>query len=173
VRTRLEVLVSGAAAATLLACREAPTAPVGVSLQLDRETYVAVPIDTAGRYAFRLVVQYHNGTSAPIYFARCTPSRTSPIYGIPTADGVSESGWAIAWACTTAPVLQFLPGAVRTDSLLIQGPNAYDGITHEPLGVLAGTFRLEYQTYQCAEDTPACSQAGPRVASAPFLVRLP
>jgi hypothetical protein len=172
-RAPLVVLLSGAAAATVLSCHEVPTAPVAVSLQLDRETYVGVPIDTAGRYAFRLVVQYHNGTSAPIYFARCTPSDVSPVYGVPTTDRARGSGWDVAWACTNAPVLEFLPGTVRTDSLLIRGPNAYNGITHEPLGVLAGSFRLEYQTYQCAEDTPACLQAGPRVASAPFQVRLP
>ena len=172
-RTPLVVLISGAVAATLLACHEAPTAPVAVSLQLDRDSYVAVPIDAAGRYAFRLVVQYHNGTGAPVYFTQCTPSDSSPMYGVATVDGASQSGWDGAWACTGVPVLAFPPGAVRTDSLLIQGPNAYNGITHEPLGVLAGSFRLAYQTQLCAEDTPECLQAGPRVASAPFQVRLP
>ena len=172
-RTPLVVLLSAAAAVTLVACHDVPTAPNAVTLQLDRDTYVAIPIDTLGSYAFRLVVQYHNGTTEPIYFARCTPSQASPVYSVPTADGVSQSGYNVQWACTNAPSLEFLPGATRTDSLLIWGPTAYDGITHQVLGVLSGWFRLDYRTLHCAEDTPACAQAGPRVASAPFLVRLP
>jgi len=141
-------------------------------LQLDREAYVAVRVDTLGSYGFRLVVQYHNGTSEPIYFERCTSHHTSPVYGVPTADGARQSGYSVVWACTGAPALEFLPGATRTDSLLISGPTAYDGITHRPLGMLSGSFRLEYQTRQCAEDSPACAQPGPRVASAPFVVFL-
>jgi hypothetical protein len=172
-RTRLVVLLLGAAATTFLACHEAPTAPIAVPLQLDRDTYVAVPVDTFGRYAFRLVVQYQNGTSTPIYFGLCKPGDSQPNYEVTTTDGTSRSGYEAPWACTGVSPLQFAPGARRTDSLLILGPNVYNGITHEPLGVLAGSFRLEYETYRCAEGTPECVRPGPRVASAPFLVRLP
>jgi hypothetical protein len=59
---------------------------------------------------------------------------------------------------------------VRTDTLLIQGPNLWDGITHQPLGAITGTFRLTYQTQACSGAD--CNQAGPIVASAPFLVTL-
>jgi hypothetical protein len=162
----------GAVAATLLACHEAPTAPIAVTLQLDRDSYVAVPVDTLGHYAFRMVVQYHNGTSAPIYFELCHPGDFQPTYEVTTTDGTTGSGYEVVWACTGVSPLEFLPGARRTDSLLIQGPNQYDS-THQPLGVLVGSFRLEYETARCAEETPACAQAGPRVASAPFLVSLP
>ena len=172
-RTRLVILLLGAAAATFLACHEAPTAPIAVALELDRDTYVAVPVDSTGRYAFRIVVQYQNGTSASIYLGLCRPGDPSPIFDVPTSDGTSQSGYSAVWACTGTSPLEFPPGARRTDSLLILGPNVYDGITHEPLGVLAGSFRLEYQTERCAGDAPACAQAGPRVASAPFQVRLP
>lgn len=171
------VLLAAAVGATLLACHEAPTEPVAVALQLDRDTYVAVPIETTAtygvRYGFRLIARYQNRTGASIYFERCRETESSPIYSIPTADGVSQSGWGAAWACPSVPVLEFPPGAVRTDSLLFQGPTAYDGITHEPLGVLIGSFRLRYETRNCADETPRCYQAGPRVESGPFEVRLP
>jgi hypothetical protein len=161
-RTRLVVLFFGVTAATFLACHEAPTAPITMTLQLDRGTYVAVPLDSTSPYAFRVVVRYRNGTSAPIYFALCRPGDSSPVFGVPTNDGGSLSGYDQVWACVGTSPLEFPPGAVRTDSLLIQGPNAYDGGSHEPLGVLTGSFRLEYQTQRCAEETPACAQAGPR-----------
>jgi hypothetical protein len=172
-RTRLVVLLLGVTAAAFPACHEAPTAPIAVTLQLDRGTYVAVPLDSTGAYAFRLVVQYKNGTGASIYFTLCGPADSSPVFGVPTADGRSLSGYDPAWACVGTSPLEFPPGAVRTDSLVIQGPGGYIAYTREPLGVLTGRFRLEYQTQRCAEMAPACLQAGPRVASAPFQVILP
>ena len=172
-RTRQVVLLLSAATAAFLACHQAPTAPIAVALQLDRDTYVAVPVDTLGQYAFRLVVQYQNGTSAPIYLRMCRPGDSTPVFEVTTTGGTSGSAYEAVWACTGASPLEFLPGARRTDSLLIQGPTQYDGITHEPLGVLTGSFRLEYETLRCADDAPTCAQSGPRVASAPFVVRLP
>src|SRR5512135_2144440 len=153
-------LLTSAVAATLLACHEAPTAPIVVALQLDRDTYVAVPVDSAGGYAIRLIVHYQNGTTALIYFDRCTPSQTRPIYGVPSADGATPSGYDPTWACPYSPALELLPAATRTDTLTIFGPTARDGITHQALGVLSGRFRLEYQTRQCADDTPGCGSAG-------------
>jgi hypothetical protein len=167
------VLLTGVVAATLLACHEAPTAPIIVGLQLDRDAYVAIPVATGDSYAFRLVVHYQNTTRAPIYFERCTPSHTSPLYAVPTADGATQSGYDPIWACTYAPALELLPAVTRTDTLTIFGPTARDGMSHQAIGVLSGHFRLEYATRQCGEDTPACAAAGPRVASGPFRVFLP
>ncbi len=163
------VLLSGAVATALLACHESPTAPIVVALQLDRYVYVAHSVAGTGQYEVRLVVQYHNGTAATVYFSRCSLNRTTPVFAVPTADGVAESGYNPAWACTAAPAIEFQPGATRTDTLTLFGPTAYDGITHQPLGVLSGRFRLEYLTDRC----PGCTEAGPRVASAPFQVFLP
>ncbi len=162
------VLLAGAVAASLLACHGSPTAPIAVALQLDRSTYVARPVGGTGQYEVRLVVRYHNGTAATIYFARCRLDRATPVYAVPTADGVADSGYNPVWACTAAPAIEFQPGATRTDTLTLFGPTAYDGITHQPLGVLAGRFRLEYLTDRC----PGCTEAGPRVASSPFQVLL-
>jgi hypothetical protein len=175
--TRPAVLLAAVAATAFLACLEAPTAPFAVTLQLDRDTYVAVPMETTAtygvRYGVRLIVHYQNRTGGSIYFERCGETDSSPIYHIPTADGVSDSGWAVGWACPGASVLEFPPFAVRTDTLLIRGPSAYDGVTHEPLGVLTGSFRLEYETRLSAANASSCYRCGPRVASGPFEVRLP
>jgi len=174
--TRPSVLLAAAVGATVLACHEAPTEPVAVALQLDRDTYYAVATEATApygvRYRIRLIVQYQNRTGAPIYFGRCGASDSLPIYSIPTADGHEESGWTAAWACPYAPALEFPAGAVRSDTLLVEGPSAYDGTTHEPIGVLAGRFRLSYMTRTCADDACGCGQAGPRVASGSFEVRL-
>jgi hypothetical protein len=39
---------------------------------------------------------------------------------------------------------EILPGAVRVDTLDVDGPNVFDGRTHEPYGVKEGTFRLYF-----------------------------
>jgi hypothetical protein len=142
-----------------------------VVLHLDSSTYVAVPLASGGPYRFRLVVHYENATGAPIYFVLCRSGDSTPIFGVPTADGRTESAYDPAWACVGGPFLEFPPGSVRTDSLLIEGPTAYVG--NEGMGVVTGSFLLEYQTQRCAEVTPACIAPGPRVASAPFQVVLP
>lgn len=167
------MILASAAVATLLGCREAPTAPIAVALELDRDTYVAGALDAQGRYAFTVIVHYVNRTDGPIYFARCAVDSLTPSHSVPTAGGVSRSGYDAASACSAFPALELRPGDARTDSLLLQGPNAYDGLTGQPLGVLEGDFLLEYQTRRCAADTPVCWSAGPRVASAVFHVRLP
>jgi hypothetical protein len=170
--TRLVVPLLGVAFATFLGCHEPPTAPVAVALHLDHGTYVAVPLAPTGTYAFRLVVHYENATGVPIFFDLCNPSDSLPIFGVPTANGRSLSAYDPVWACRGGgPALEFPPGASRTDSLLIEGPTAYVG--SEVLGVLTGSFRLEYQTQRCADGTLACAEAGPRVVSAPFQVLLP
>jgi hypothetical protein len=172
---RIPPLVPLAAAlgATLLACHEAPTAPIAVTLQLDRDSYRPALTGVFDFRSFRMVVQYHNGTGSPVYCERCWPSDTLPVYGVPTADGVHRSGYDRPWACPNSPALTFPAGASRTDTLLISGPTAYDGQAGAPLGVMSGSFRLEYRTRACAEDRPACYQPGPRVASAPFQVLVP
>ena len=160
-------LLLGAAVAALASCRE-PTAPrAAVTLHLDRDGYVATPIGTdPARYAFRVVVRYENMTDSSIWFEKCMPGDRTPIFSVPTTDG-SDSGYDIGWGCVGMPPVEFPPGAARTDTLLVQGPNVFDHSTHKPFGVIAGYFRLEYFTLKC--DT-SCYGAGPRVASAAFWV---
>jgi len=167
VRTAGLLVCSGCAA--LLGCYEAPTAPApDLELHLDSYSYVSTRISAdPAQYAFRVVVRYENTTSSSIWFEMCGPGDRSPIFGVPTADG-SESGYDIGWACVGTPPLEFPPGAARADTLQIWGPTVFDHYTHRPFGVITGYFRLEYSSLKC--DT--CSEPGPRVASAPFLVSL-
>jgi hypothetical protein len=84
-----------------------------------------------------------------------------------------RSGYDMAWACVGGvPPAVVLPGEERTDTLRIMGPSAYDGITHEPLGVLQGRFQIGYDTQGCASSDPSCSLAGSYIRSNVFDVRL-
>ena len=174
-RLGLVMLLLGAGA-VLLACHEGPTAPAAaVVLHLDRASYVTQPIDVFDGnnfYAFRMVVRYRNTTADTIYFALCGIGPRTPIYYVASSDG-GDPGYSPIWACVNAQPLAFPPGATRADTLIMQGPLAIDGITHQPLGAIAGTFRLTYETQGCGDNgPPACNQPGPFVASAPFLVTL-
>jgi len=162
-------LLLGAAVAALASCRESPMAPgVVVELHLDRISYVATRVNAdPAQYAFRVIVRYENTTGSSVYFDLCGMGVRSPIFSVPSADG-RESGYDIGWACVGTPPLAFPPGAVRTDTLQILGPSSFDHYTHQPYGAITGWFRLEYSTLAC----DSCSESGPRVASAPFLVRL-
>ncbi len=166
-------ILLGAFGAALLGCGEGPTAPAAaVALHLDRASYVATPVDPGSgyvQYAFRAVVRYENTTNDTIYFEMCRPDSPTPIFSVAVLDG-GESGYDPGWACVGMPPLAFPPGATRTDTLLIRGPNAFDHYTHQPIGPVrvTGIYRLEYSTVQGSNG----NMPGPRVASAPFWVRL-
>ncbi len=161
----------GAMLAASTACHREPTAPIIVAVQLDSESYHAVPVNQFGRYAVRMVATYQNTTESPIYLALCNRGDSVPVFSVPTVDG-GVSGYDVVSDCPPTCPLQLPPGASRTDTLLIQGPHQYDGITGTWVGAISGTFRVEYSSARCADDGPACSGVGVRVVSAPFRILL-
>jgi hypothetical protein len=136
-----------ACSATTDASRDLGPVPDG-SLMTDATGYVARTV--AGtrpplqEYRFTVVTRFENRSAAPVFLARCFPNSPEPIYGIVAADGsATESAYDPIWACVGHNnQFQILPGAVRVDTFLVRGPNAFDEIKQQALGVTAGVFRL-------------------------------
>ena len=122
---------------------------------------------------FVLVMTYTNQTDATIYFDHCYPDDTYPIYFI---RGLTkeESAYSGAWGCTGHDrSVKVLAGDKRVDTLKISGPNARDGKTGKPFGVLEGRLQVHYTAYTCADESAACSLPDEVATSNVFEVRLP
>ena len=155
------------AAALILgaACSPAASAPVGdpasAGLHTDQATYVATRISGEGaytQYGFRVEARFNNTTGDTLYLARCYPESPTPIYGVELADAPAASyrdgaAYDGAWACVGHErQIAVAPGGSRVDTLLVRGPNAWDGITHTPFGTLTGRMRLSYGVQRCRGD---------------------
>lgn len=149
--------------------------PTDGSLNTDRDVYIP---DCQGegynkRCSFTLVMTYTNQTDTTIYFDHCYPDSTYPIYFI---RGLTkeESAYGGAWGCTGHDrSVKVLPGEKRVDTLGISGPNAWDGRTGEPFGILEGRLQISYDAYTCADELTACSLPDEAATSNLFEVRLP
>lgn len=125
-------------------------------IQTDQVEYLSEVVGGEGhytRYAFIVVARFRNETGHTLSLSRCEPDSPTPLYGIEALgaeDGV-PAGYSPFWACVghDAP-LRVEPGETRVDTLRIEGPNSWNGLTGEPRGVLEGLFRLHYLT-ECAE----------------------
>ncbi len=128
----------------------------------DRTVYTAQPMfaDCTApgcAYEFTVIASYKNHMDRPLYLARCDPDSPTPIYGVRLVEPEGESAYGPIWACgghDNAILVQ--PGETRTDTLLISGPNVFDGETGEPLGLLEGQFVLVYQVQICPEQDSRC-----------------
>lgn len=178
--TRVHLTLAGVALA-LAGCL--PTDACGctlvppVALTTDRTEYTATPLEGEGDYrvyGFRVVARFTNWSGAPVYLDRCHPRDPRPMFGVRLRTGAPglQSGYDPAWACVghDDPIV-VRPGATRTDTLLIRGPNAWDGSTAQPLGVLEGEFQLTYTARTCRSDT-GCELPDGMSASSPFRVRV-
>jgi len=149
--------------------------PSNGSLKTDRSTYTA-SCRGEGYYKrchFTLVMTYTNQTDATIYFDHCYPDDTYPIYFI---RGLTrqESAYSGVWGCTGHDrSVKVLPGEKRVATLEISGPNAWDGRTGEPFGVLEGRLQVYHTAYTCADELAACSLPDEVATSNLFEVRLP
>jgi hypothetical protein len=144
------------------------------TIELDRASYVATPLagpGGAGSYGFTVIARYENRTGQPVYLAQCGAPGGPPIYSIPVAGDTGWSAYNPVWACFPVPPTVLIAGSVRIDTLTMRGPTAFNGA--EPIGVLAGTFRLVYATRACTQDTPTCYQSGALIESPGFRVRVP
>jgi hypothetical protein len=124
-------------------------------------------------YQFRIVARYDNTTAAPIYFGRCFQNSRSPIYSIVRTDGpLASSGYNPVWACTgVEDFLILAPGASRVDTILVNGPNMFDGITKEPYGVTSGRVALRYSALWDCQDPATCKTPDSLWISNEFTVR--
>ena len=121
----------------------------GVAVVTDATSYVAEPVpgtppDT--HYAFRVIVRTTNSSKQPVHLGRCNSQSAGPIFGVvlhpESADAFSA--YDPAWACVGgAQPIVIRPGSVRVDTLIVQGPRGFNGVTGEPLGVAEGTMSLQ------------------------------
>jgi hypothetical protein len=153
VRMRFGVLSRGVICGWLLACaaptevpRDLGPVPDG-SLMTDVMAYVARQIPGSAQpteYQFTVITRFQNRSAAPVYLARCFPTSPQPMYSVGSADGSAvESAYGPYWACVGHNnQFEILPGAVRVDTFVVRGPNAFDEIKKQPIGVTDGVFRL-------------------------------
>ena len=171
---------------TTAACSDAPTSALGAANLLatdegnfttDQAVYTATrdPSVEYLRYEFQLVARFTNTTNKTVYLSRCYPDTPTPTYGIQLlGQGVDQWGSAFdpAWACVGHDrQIEVPPGATRTDTFEIGGPNAFDGVSGRPFGTLVGRMRLLYEVQGCRGDG-ACRLTGSLGHSAPFEVRV-
>jgi hypothetical protein len=126
---------------------ENPGPPPNMAIATDRTDYAAQRIDGAlHRYRFTVISRFQNRTATPLYLGRCFPNSPQPLFGVQLASpGTTESGYEQVWGCVGHEA-QFavLPGATRTDTLVIEGPNAFPSGSLIGRGVTSGLFRLYY-----------------------------
>lgn len=191
-RSKSVVLISILTALVLAGCRSTPLPaeskpqpqtpaevrsplPSDGLLKTDQDVYTT---DCQGegytkQCMFTLVTTYTNSTDGTIYFDHCYPDDTYPIYSI---RGLmkEESAYSGAWACVGHDrSVKVLAGEKRVDTLEISGPNAWDGRTGEPFGVLEGRLQVSYTAYTCADEDEACALPDEVATSNLFEVRLP
>lgn len=138
-----------------------PAARAGEPLQTDSLSYTAVHRFGTGSYrtyGFRVIARFTNRKAAPVYLASCRPESTSPAFGVVLVGRSDAAGsWGSifnrAWACVGHDrQLEVLPGATRTDTLELLGPNAFDGFTGQPFGTFDARIRLGYRVQTCRGD---------------------
>ena len=138
-----------------------------VSLQLDRSEYTA----TGGRFmSFTVIATLRNGGDVPIYQTRCVPTDPVPVYGIELVSPPNAEGSAFnpIFSCggNDAPLV-LPPRTSRTDTLLVRGPNEFNG-AGVGFGQVEGTVALVYQVYDCAT---ACARADTILVRRRFTIR--
>ena len=119
-----------------------------VEVTTDATSYVAQQIPGSApytRYSFRVIVRTTNRSLRSIDLSRGSSSSRSPTFGVVLhSDSASAySAFDPVWACGGGvPPLTIRPGARRIDTLFVQGPNAFSGVTGEPRGVADGLMSL-------------------------------
>ncbi len=126
-----------------------------IVLQTDQTAYTAQqdPEEEWPTYSFTLVAQFENRSGRTLYLATCNPSSVHPIHSLKLMDKESSthSEYSGINSCSGNhdPII-IDAGSVRTDTLQITGPGAWEPGTHEPIGTLEGSFRLVYEARTCA-----------------------
>ncbi|WP_337171297.1 hypothetical protein [Gemmatimonas aurantiaca] len=171
----------------LAACHEriagVDTTPrrTGEALQTDALYYDAPRVDEGWlpprfQRRFQVVATYTNRTQETVYIDTCRPDASGPIYGITIAGKENSPRYSIfspIWGCVGHDQhIAVPPGASRTDTLTISGPNEFDHFTGEPGGLLDPRLRLTYGVRPCQPESP-CGATRTIVLSNIFEVRMP
>lgn len=180
--------LTGCGADRPVAAPEQPSAPPEVraplpndgSLQTDKATYTATCQGEGYSQSCSVTLEltYTNQTDATVYFDHCFPEDTSPIYSV---RGLTqeESAYSPYWGCVGHDrSVEVLAGKTRTDTFEVSGPNAWDGQTGEPFGVLEGRLQILYTAHTCASEGNtggygACELPDETATSNIFTVNLP
>lgn len=140
----------------------------------DATEYTAHRFEGTGqlsRYRFTVISRFRNPTSATLYLARCFPNTPRPLFSVLAADRSFESAYAQPSGCVGHDQqFEIPPGAVRIDTLQVDGPNSFDGHTQEPYGVKEGTFRLFFDVRIARGDGAEPAPDALRMSNA-FVVR--
>lgn len=137
--------------------RDLGSVPDGVFMT-DATGYVAHRIPGSGsvrRYRFTVITRYANRGAASLFLGRCFPTSPQPLFTVAVVhrDSLVRSGYEYAWACVGHDKqFEVPPGVIRVDTLQVEGPNMFDGVTHQPLGVTAGRFKLYFAVRLAAGD---------------------
>jgi hypothetical protein len=147
-------VLSGMVILSASACNSTPQSPSGETpgsqpaLTTDRTSYLATNAGGEGAYRMyvvTVVARFINPLDHPVYLERCFPNTPHPTYAVLPAAGEAESGYNPVWACVGHDrQIVVLAGATRVDTLVLNGPNSWDGHTNEPFGSLEGLFALSY-----------------------------
>lgn len=148
-RIRLTLLV--AAALPSLGCASStglPSRAPDGAFTTDATAYVARRSDALApaQFGFDIISRFENRGATTLYLGRCFPESPQPMFGVEIVEPAgAQSGYGYFWACVGHDN-QFAvrPGDVRTDTLHVTGPNMFDGVTRQPIGILEGTFHLRF-----------------------------
>ena len=147
------------------------TDSVAYTARLIQEPWSGVRI-----YGFTLVTRFTNPTQAPLYLWTCHPDAAPPVYSILAPDGVFDGvAYNMAWACVghDRPI-RVDPGATRTDTINVRGPNRFDGITHQQIDhIVEGKFQLQFAVQSCRTEGDCAIRDHALTRSNEFTVRLP
>ena len=152
-----------------------PTAD-DLPLRTDQATYVAQQERGGDKpiYGFNVVIQFENKTGRTVYLDRCYPEDPHPIYIVYLIG--QEDDWGAAynhgWGCVGHDdPISVAAGAIRTDTLHIRGPNAWQTYSNQHFGELEGRFSIGYQAQSCRNEV-GCELPYSLTRSNEFEVRL-
>jgi hypothetical protein len=177
-RCRFWATVAIAAAALLASCSspaepsfdDLGPVPAG-AFTTDATGYLAHRLPgSLPRYQFRIISRFENQGTSTVYLGRCFPRSPQPLFSVVATTSV-ESGYSQVWACVGHDQ-QFAvrAGETRVDTLLVEGPNTFQGGTNTPLGMTEGDFRLYFDVRLAAGDGAPSAPDGIKLSNA-FRVR--
>lgn len=144
----------------VLGCGEAPLEPLPSPLVTNAAHYVAIPgarIGSSQEHSFTIIATFTNTSRFVVNLARCFPDTPYPIYDIVSADRDTSVAYSPGWACPGPSYFRVQPGLTRVDTLLVRGPNAFNGLTGEVFGLFEGRFVLSYNWHACTGETSQCA----------------
>lgn len=151
----------------------------GAVLRTDAKSYVAVGNGASyeQRFHFLLVSRFENQSQDTMFLDRCYPDSPQPIFTVVDADSAAKiapddrPAYVQMWPCVGHDKqIEVAPGAVRIDTLSIDGPNTFDGHTGAGYGKLEGTFRLYFVARRGRGERAPNVPYRERVSN-PFIVR--